>query len=246
MQYITAETERPRHFKIWPDFLDKMDLSLEAKKIYVDLLDLAFASQYNGGKWIDDDGRVFVRCSIAEAGKMIGRKERVTKDYIKELRAAHLIDCKRNWSQSNTIYVCYPDNIELQSGEKPPNCNNSGAKNRPIVGRKTAPLSGEKPPTKLDIQSNNKRVMDSVTTPSRSQKFIPPDLDEAKAYFAEKGSTDIEAENFMDYYDSNGWMVGKNTMKAWKSAASRWIRQRMEWSQQKNPARPAEREYIEV
>ena len=50
----------------------------------------------------------------------------------------------------------------------------------------------------------------------------------------------------MDYYDSNGWMVGKNKMKAWKSAASRWIRQRMEWSQQKNPARAAEREYIEV
>lgn len=240
MQYITAETERPRHFKIWPDFLDKMDLSLEAKKIYVDLLDLAFVSQYNGGKWIDDDGRVFVRCSIAEAGKMIGRKERVTKDYIKELRAAHLIDCKRNWSQSNTIYVCYPDNIELQSGEKPPNCNNSGAKNRPIVGRKTAPLSGEKPPTKLDIQSNNKRVMDSVTTPSHSKKFNPPELEAVKAYFIEKGGTHEQAERFYFFYGSKDWMVGKNKMKNWHMAVGGWIARNKE--QQSQSARVAQKE----
>lgn len=102
-----------------------------------------------------------------------------------------------------------------------------------------------KPSTNLLIHNQHNTEIVDVTA-STPKKFIPPSLEEAKAYFAEKGSTDIEAENFMDYYDSNGWMVGKNKMKAWKSAASRWIRQRMEWSQQKNPARAAEREYIEV
>ena len=95
------------------------------------------------------------------------------------------------------------------------------------------------------INKENK-VKSTDATASTFKKFIPPSLEEAKAYFAEKGSTDIEAENFMDYYDSNGWMVGKNKMKAWKSAASRWIRQRMEWSQQKNPAKPAEKEYKDL
>lgn len=33
----------------------------------------------------------------------------------------------------------------------------------------------------------------------------------------------IQAERFFDYYDSNGWRVGKNPMKNWKSAVSGWL-----------------------
>lgn len=238
MQYFTAETARPHRFKIWPKFLDDMKLSLDAKKIYMDLLDLTFTSQHNGEKWTDKDGRVFVRCSIAEAGKMVGRKERVAKGYLKELRDAGLIDCKRNWSQSNTIYVCYPDDMDLQSGEKPPNYNDSGAENCPIVGRKNSPTWGEKTPTKLELLSNNNGVIGSATAQSHSKKFNPPELEEVKAYFTEKGSTEIEAEKFYFFYAGKDWMVGKNKMKNWHMSASGWLARNKE--QQQTPARPAE------
>ncbi len=33
----------------------------------------------------------------------------------------------------------------------------------------------------------------------------------------------IEAEKFFNYYESNGWKVGKNPMKNWKAAANNWI-----------------------
>jgi hypothetical protein len=33
----------------------------------------------------------------------------------------------------------------------------------------------------------------------------------------------IEAEKFFNYYESNGWRVGKNPMKNWKAAANNWI-----------------------
>lgn len=194
----------------------------------MDLLDLTFTSQRNGEKWTDKDGRIFVRCSIVEAGKMVGRKERVAKGYLKELRDAGLIDCKRNWSQSNTIYVCYPDDVDLQLGEKTPDRNDSGAKNCPIVGRKTAPTWGEKPPTKLDKQIHTNRVVDSAAA-STPKKFTPPSVEEAKAYFTEKGGTELEAEDFVDYFESNGWKVGKTPMKDWKAAARRWMRKSREW-----------------
>ena len=32
----------------------------------------------------------------------------------------------------------------------------------------------------------------------------------------------IDAENFIDYYNSNGWKVGKNPMKDWKAAIRTW------------------------
>ncbi|PKA83591.1 hypothetical protein ATE92_1748 [Ulvibacter sp. MAR_2010_11] len=33
----------------------------------------------------------------------------------------------------------------------------------------------------------------------------------------------IESEKFVNYYESNGWMVGKNKMEKWNSAASNWL-----------------------
>jgi uncharacterized protein YdaU (DUF1376 family) len=37
----------------------------------------------------------------------------------------------------------------------------------------------------------------------------------------ENGKT--EAQKFFNYYESNGWKVGKNPMKNWKAAANNWI-----------------------
>ena len=33
----------------------------------------------------------------------------------------------------------------------------------------------------------------------------------------------IQSQRFFDYYESNGWRVGKNPMKNWKSSASGWL-----------------------
>lgn len=58
---------------------------------------------------------------------------------------------------------------------------------------------------------------------AKTARFHPPDIAEVKAYFAEKGGTNAQAERFFAYYESNGWRVGKNPMKKWKAAASGWI-----------------------
>ena len=59
--------------------------------------------------------------------------------------------------------------------------------------------------------------------PVKNARFHPPDIEDVKAYFAEKGGTDAQAERFFAYYESNGWRVGKNPMRKWKAAASGWI-----------------------
>lgn len=58
--------------------------------------------------------------------------------------------------------------------------------------------------------------------PARS-RFSPPTPEEVREYCAEKGYT-LDAERFVDYYISNGWMVGKNRMKDWKAAVRTWSR----------------------
>ena len=54
-------------------------------------------------------------------------------------------------------------------------------------------------------------------------RFTPPTIQELDAYITEHGYH-VDAEKFLDYYNSNGWMVGKNHMKDWKAAVRNWSR----------------------
>ena len=55
-------------------------------------------------------------------------------------------------------------------------------------------------------------------------RFAPPTLSEVSDYFSERGADPAEAERFVDFYESKGWLVGKAKMKCWKSAVRNWVR----------------------
>lgn len=54
-----------------------------------------------------------------------------------------------------------------------------------------------------------------------ASRFTPPTLEEVQAYCLER-QNNVDAERFIDYYTSNGWKVGKNSMKDWKAAVRTW------------------------
>lgn len=68
---------------------------------------------------------------------------------------------------------------------------------------------------------------EAATPPARATRFTPPTLAEVQAYLAERGSS-IDAERFIDFYASKGWMVGKNRMKDWRAAVRGWETRRKE------------------
>ena len=55
----------------------------------------------------------------------------------------------------------------------------------------------------------------------KSTRFTPPTLEEVTAYCFERGNN-VDPQRFIDYYTSNGWMVGRNKMKDWKAAVRNW------------------------
>ena len=61
----------------------------------------------------------------------------------------------------------------------------------------------------------------SVESAPNSQRFVAPSVSEVKQYIEEKGYH-VDAEQFVDFYDSKGWMVGKNKMKDWKASVRTW------------------------
>ena len=49
-----------------------------------------------------------------------------------------------------------------------------------------------------------------------SKRFKKPTIEEIREYIKEQGYS-VVPEAFFDYYESNGWHVGKNPMKDWKA-----------------------------
>lgn len=62
----------------------------------------------------------------------------------------------------------------------------------------------------------NVTVIDSV--PVRKPAFTKPTQEQVLEVIEDS----VEAEKFFNYYESNGWRVGKNPMKNWKAAAAMW------------------------
>jgi len=52
-------------------------------------------------------------------------------------------------------------------------------------------------------------------------RFTPPTVDEVKAYCAERKNK-VDPNKFINFYESKGWMIGKNKMKDWKACVRTW------------------------
>ena len=70
-------------------------------------------------------------------------------------------------------------------------------------------------------EDKNREKSVSISQAEKRARFTPPTIDEVQAYCQER-QNGVDAERFIDYYSSNGWMVGKNKMKDWKAAVRTW------------------------
>ena len=86
----------------------------------------------------------------------------------------------------------------------------------------------EKSPPEIEIELEKeikieKEIDSSASTTTKRKRFEKPTLSEIEQYCIERNNN-VNAEHFFDYYESNGWKVGKNSMKDWKAAVRTWER----------------------
>ena len=67
--------------------------------------------------------------------------------------------------------------------------------------------------------SDNDKKSDSNNKPTK--RFIKPTIEEIRIEMLKQNMID-DSERFYHYYESKGWMVGKNKMKSWESAVINW------------------------
>lgn len=85
----------------------------------------------------------------------------------------------------------------------------------------------------IDIEKEIEKEIEKDAPRPTTKKFQRPSVDEIRQYCLERQSG-INPEHFFDYYESKGWMIGKNHMKDWKAAVRTWEQRRKE----EQPARP--------
>ena len=64
---------------------------------------------------------------------------------------------------------------------------------------------------------------DSIGNKAPQKRFCKPTLEEVQAYCDERNNG-VDAQRWLDYYEANGWKVGKNPMKDWKASVRTWER----------------------
>jgi hypothetical protein len=55
----------------------------------------------------------------------------------------------------------------------------------------------------------------------KTKRFIKPNIQEIKDYCLER-KNNVDVNKFFNYYEANGWKVGKNAMKDWKACIRTW------------------------
>lgn len=110
-------------------------------------------------------------------------------------------------SKMNNVYIIDNDvNIIAQNVDIIPQSKvkESKVNNPPLYSNEyIPPLQGETPPK-----------------PSR-KRFVRPTVDEVRAYCQERGNN-VDAQRFLDFYESKGWKVGNSPMKDWKACVRTW------------------------
>ena len=91
--------------------------------------------------------------------------------------------------------------------------------------RMSSQLSVDEPLTQVRLGKDSIGYINN----NGGKNFIPPTVEEVQAYCQERKNK-VDAQTFVNFYESKGWMVGKNKMKNWKAAVVTWERNRKDSS----------------
>lgn len=88
--------------------------------------------------------------------------------------------------------------------------------------------------TSEEKEMEDKEKLSNESSKKLIPRFFPPTVEEAAAYIAAKGYH-VDAETFVSFYESKGWMIGKNKMKNWHAAIATWEKQQRNGNKNRPP-----------
>lgn len=98
-----------------------------------------------------------------------------------------------------------------------------------IARTRSENMSYENINNKNNKEGNNSNINAAKSKKEKTPGFIPPTLEEVKAYFLERGTT-IDPEAFWAHYEANGWIQSRGKpIRNWKACLTTWEHRRNEF-----------------
>ena len=110
-------------------------------------------------------------------------------------------------------YLNYPDFFEKQPKLQP---DKEGRPEIPNITPELLQSYSRVTPPQNKIKEEKRNIKEE-----NRRNFIPPSLQEVSEYCLERKNK-VNPSLFIDHYNSNGWLVGKNKMKDWKATIRTW------------------------
>lgn len=92
------------------------------------------------------------------------------------------------------------------------------------TGKKAGPSTTEENSAIVPMQKlrpEEKPMQEIQPEKPKRKNFVKPTVEEIAAYCKEK-NYNVNAQQFFNYYESNGWKIGRNAMKSWQAAVQNW------------------------
>ena len=161
--------------------------------------------------------------SIKGLAHVFGVAERTIMIRITELKKAGYVKQRRIQNSKGVFEGCVWDVYETPSihSATKPQCGTNHSVEQTTVW--SNPQCGEIAP----IRNTNIKEISNIKEIPKEKKdiFRKPTFEEVSAYCQERNNG-IDPEQFIDYYESKGWVVGKSKMKDWKACVRTWERNR--------------------
>lgn len=194
-----------------------------SKTIAIDATDLLildwFAKFYPNMKKSIIDGKEYAwvkRSKVLEDLPILRISEASVSERLKKLVHFKLLDYRLIKENGTYCYYTFGDNYRLLIETGQP-VEGIGSTQHGVSGQTDTGIKGQ--PDNKDSKVNNRNIKHKDIRDGK--RFVPPTIEEVEAYIKEKGYS-VNAERWMAYYESNGWMVGRTKMKNWKAAVRYW------------------------
>ena len=160
--------------------------------------------------------------SIAGLSSICKENETAIKSTLKELREFGYLKVTKlmpNQTENGRIKYIY-DIFEQPQGKQ--DVEKQGVENLPLEIQHVenhGQLNTKKSNTK-ELNTEESKTKDRG---EKRKRFIPPTVEEVTEYCNERNNN-VDPQRFVDYYEANGWMRGKNKIKDWKACVRTWER----------------------
>lgn len=95
-------------------------------------------------------------------------------------------------------------------------------------------VAAEARPASIVLAAEAKAEPAAAPKPATRRRTPPmqrPTVWEVENFCRTQGLQLVDAQRFVDYYEANGWKVGRNPMRSWQAAARNWQRRELQYQQ---------------